>query len=142
MKKPEEIMTQDPSCLTPEDTLVQAAQLMKRENVGPIPIIEDHQTKVLVGIITDRDIVIKAIAENRPAETTKIRAVMTPNPVCAFPDDDLDDVLDRMESNQVRRIPVVDRNNRLLGIIAQADVATRLDNEKKTGQMVEEISKK
>ena len=142
MKKPEEIMTQNPTCLTPEDTIARAAQIMKSEDVGPVPIVENHETKLLVGIITDRDIVVKAIAENRPAETTKIREVMTPNPICAFPDDDLDDVLDRMESNQVRRIPVVDSNNRLMGIIAQADIATRLDKDKKTGQMVEEISKK
>ena len=142
MKKPEEIMTQNPACLTPEDTVAQAAQIMKRENVGPVPIVENNQTRVLVGIITDRDIVVKAIADNRPPESTKIREVMTPNPICAFPDDDLEDVLDRMESNQVRRIPVVDRDNRLIGIIAQADIATRLDKDKKTGQMVEEISKK
>jgi len=142
MKKANDIMTTNPVCCTPDNTIVQTAQLMRNEDVGPIPVVDSEQTRVLTGIITDRDIVVKVVAQNLPVESTRVRDAMTPNPVCVFPDDDLDDVLDRMEANQIRRIPVVDRGNRLVGIIAQADVATRLDKDKKTGQVVEEISKR
>jgi CBS domain-containing protein len=142
MKKAQEIMTPNPSCCLPDDSITDAAQLMKSEDVGSIPIIENQQMKKLVGIITDRDIVIKVVAERLNPEATRVRNAMTPNPVTCFPDDDLDDVIDSMEQNQIRRIPVVDHNNQLVGIIAQADIATRLDQAKKTGEVVEEISKK
>jgi Predicted signal-transduction protein containing cAMP-binding and CBS domains len=142
MKKAEEIMTRNPVCCVPENSVIDAAQLMKSEDVGPIPVIENAQNKRLVGILTDRDIVIKVIAENRDPKNTKIQDAMTPNPVSCFPDDDLDDVLGAMEQNQIRRIPVVDHDNYLVGIIAQADVAIRLDKTKKTGEVVEEISKR
>jgi CBS domain-containing protein len=141
MKKAQEIMTQNPACCVPGNSIVDAAKLMKSEDVGPVPVIENEQNKKLVGILTDRDIVIKVIAENRAPMSTKIEDVMTPNPVTCFPDDDLDDVLEAMEQNQIRRIPVVDHNNYLVGIIAQADVANRLDKTKKTGEVVEQISK-
>jgi CBS domain-containing protein len=141
MKKAQEIMTQNPSCCLPENTIVDAAKMMKTEDIGPVPVIENQQNRTLIGILTDRDIVVKVIAEGKDARNAYVRDAMTPNPVTCFPDDDLDDVIESMEQNQIRRIPVVDRNNRLVGIIAQADIATRLDKTKKTGEVVEEISK-
>lgn len=142
MKKPQEIMTQNPVCCLPEDSIVKAANSMKTQDVGPIPVVENEQNRRLVGIVTDRDIVIKAVAEGLNPETTKVSRVMTPNPLTCFPDDDLDDVIETMEQNQIRRIPVVDHNNRLVGIIAQADIATRLEKTKTTGEVVEQISRK
>jgi hypothetical protein len=93
----------------------------------------------LVGIVTDRDIAIKLVAEGRDPNTTRIGAIMTRALVTAHPDDDVEVALDRMSDHQVRRLPIVDENYRLVGIVAQADIARRLDREE-VGDMVEEIS--
>jgi CBS domain-containing protein len=135
-----EIMTRNPECCLPSDTVITAAQLMKSEDVGPIPIVADKDGKRLTGIITDRDLAIKVIAEARDPNTTRLEDVMSDDVVCCKETDDVDDVLKLMEENQVRRIPVVGKNDQLLGIIAQADVATRLGQPGKTGRVVEQIS--
>ena len=136
-----EVMTKDPACCVPTDTVDKAAQLMKTEDVGPVPVIENQQTKKLIGIITDRDLALKIVADGRDAKSTKVEAVMTRDPVTCRADDDLQQALDTMAQYQVRRIPVVDNQNQLVGIIAQADVATRSGKGKKTAEVVEEISK-
>ena len=139
--KCKEIMTKDPVCCLPDDGVQKAAKLMKDENVGVIPIIEDEDTKTLLGIVTDRDLAIRVVAEGRDVGSTRIKDVMTAGAVSCRPDDDLQKALDAMEENQVRRIPVVDHHQKIVGIIAQADVATRLSEPKKTAEVVEEISK-
>jgi len=136
-----EIMTKDPVCCLPDDEVQKAAQLMKDENVGVIPIIEDEDTKTLLGIVTDRDLALRVVAEARDLDSTRIKDVMTTGAVSCQPEDDLQKALDAMEENQVRRIPVVDSNQKIVGIIAQADVATRLGEPKRTAAVVEEISK-
>lgn len=135
-----EIMTKNPECCLPSDTVIKAAKLMKSEDVGPIPIVADKDGKKLTGIVTDRDLAIKVIAEARDPNTTRLKDVMSDNVVSCQESDDVDKVLKLMEDNQVRRIPVVGKNDRLLGIIAQADVATRLGEPGKTGKVVEQIS--
>lgn len=135
-----EIMTKNPECCLPSDTVITAAQLMKSEDVGPIPIVADKNGKRLTGIVTDRDLAIKVIAESRDPNTTRLEDVMSDDVVSCKETDDVDDVLKLMEENQVRRIPVVGKNDQLLGIIAQADVATRLGEPGKTGRVVEQIS--
>lgn len=117
-----------------------AAQLMKNEHVGSIPVIEDQQTRKLVGIVTDRDLAIRIVSEGLDAKSTKVESIMTRNVVTCKAEDDLQTVVDAMSKHQLRRIPVVDDDNKVLGIIAQADVAIHFDHPKKTAAMVKEIS--
>jgi CBS domain-containing protein len=141
MKKCNEVMTKNPVCCLPDDLVAKAAGLMKSENVGSIPVIENEQTKKLVGIVTDRDLALKIVAEEQEAKSTKVEAVMTRKIITCLADDDLQKALNAMAQHQLRRIPVVDQDNRILGIIAQADMATRVDQPEKTAEMVKEISR-
>ena len=140
MKKCNEVMTKNPVCCLPSDMTAKAAELMKSENIGSIPVIENEQTKKLVGIVTDRDLALKVVAEGLDAKSTQVDAVMTRKVVTCLADDDLQKALDAMAEHQLRRIPVVDDDNKIVGIIAQADVATRVDQPEKTAEMVKEIS--
>ncbi len=140
MKKCGDVMTKNPVCCLPHVMVTDVAQLMKRENIGPIPVIENEQTRKLVGIVTDRDLALKIVAEGRDAKSTKVEAVMTREVVTCRADDDLQKAMDAMSSHRLRRIPVVDNENKILGIIAQADVATRGNQPEKTAEMVKEIS--
>ena len=140
MKKCEDVMTKNPVCCLPNDTAAKVAQLMKRENIGSIPVIEDTQTEKLVGIVTDRDLALKIVAEGLDAKSTKVEAVMTRQVVTCQASDDLQKALDAMSQHQLRRLPIVDSDNKILGIIAQADIATRVNQPGKTAEMVKEIS--
>ena len=140
MKKCNEVMTKNPVCSLPDDRVAKVAQLMKRENIGSIPVIENRQTHKLVGIVTDRDLAMRIVAEGRDARSTKVAAVMTSRVVTSRMEDDLQKAMDAMSRHQLRRIPVVDNENRILGIIAQADVATRGKEPEMTGAMLREIS--
>jgi CBS domain-containing protein len=141
MRKCDEVMTKTPFCCLPDDKVITVAQLMKRENIGPIPVIENEQTQKLVGIVTDRDLALKIVAEGRDAKSTKVEAVMTRKVVTCRADDDLQKALDAMSEHQLRRIPIVDNDNKILGIISQADVATRVNQPEKTAAMVKGISR-
>ena len=135
-----EVMTKNPVCCLPTDYVTVAAQLMRRVDIGAIPVIENEQTMKLVGILTDRDLALKIVAEGRDPQSTKVEEVMTRKVVTCQMDDDLQKALNLMAEHQLRRIPVIDNENRVTGIIAQADVATRLDQPQKTAEMVKEIS--
>jgi CBS domain-containing protein len=140
MAKCGDVMTREPACCEPADSIQQAAQLMKTEDVGSLPVVESRATQALAGIITDRDIVVKVVAEGRPAQSASVRDAMTQNPVTVREEDDVNRALSAMADRKVRRIPVVDSDGRLCGIIAQADIATRLHQDKTTGDLVEAIS--
>ena len=140
MKKCSEVMTNNPVCCLPNDTVANVAELMNSGNIGSIPVIENEQTKKLIGIVTDRDLTLKIVAKGLDAKSTKVETVMTRKVVTCRADDDLQKALDVMAENQLRRIPVVDADNKIMGIIAQADVATRIDQPEKTAEMVKEIS--
>lgn len=140
MKKCNEVMTKNPVCCLPNDMVAKVAKSMKRKNVGSIPVIENEKTRKLVGIVTDRDLALKIVAKELDPKSTKVEAVMTRKVVTCSPEDDLQKALDAMSEHQLRRIPIVDTDNKILGIIAQADVATRVDKPKKTAEMVKEIS--
>lgn len=140
MKKCNEVMTKDPACCLPNDMVANAAKLMKSGNVGSIPVVENEQTKRLVGIITDRDLALKIVAEGHDAKSTRVEAVMTRTVVTCHAEDDLQKALDAMAGHQLRRIPVVDQDGQVIGIIAQADVATRVNQPEKTAEMVKGIS--
>jgi len=140
MKMCNEVMTKYPVCCLPTDSVAKAAEVMKSGNFGSIPVIENEQTQKLVGIVTDRDLALTIVAEGRDPKSTKVETVMTRKVVTCFADDDVQMVLDAMAEHQLRRIPVVDRDNKIVGIITQADVATRINQPDKTAEMVKEIS--
>jgi CBS domain-containing protein len=134
-----EIMTPNPACCVPGDSVAIAAQIMRRNDVGPVLVVSDKQDNRLVGIVTDRDLALKIIADGRDPHTTRVDEVMSLNPVCCHEDDRTEQALRLMAQNQVRRIPIVDEGNRLRGIVAQADVARNVD-EDDVGRTVEKIS--
>jgi CBS domain-containing protein len=140
MKKCSEVMTKNPACCLPTDTVSRAALWMKKENVGSIPVIESEQTKKLIGIVTDRDLALQVVAEARDAKTTKVADVMTHKIITCRVDDDVQKAVDAMAEHQLRRLPVVDNDYKIVGIISQADVATRVDQPEETAKMVKEIS--
>jgi CBS domain-containing protein len=138
--KCQEVMTANPACCTPGDNVARIAELMKDEDVGSIPVCEDSRSKKVIGIVTDRDLAIKVVAECREPEATRVEQVMTRRPVTCSVNDDLDDAIQAMEQHQIRRILVVDGEGRLKGIIAQADVAMRNDDPRQTADAVRHIS--
>ena len=140
MKKCSEVMTKSPVCCLPNAMAADVAELMNSGNIGSIPVIENEQTKKIIGIVTDRDLTLKIVAKGLDAKSTKVEAVMTRKVVTCRADDDLQKALDAMAEHQLRRIPVVDVDHKIVGIIAQADVATRMDQPEKTAEMVKEIS--
>jgi len=131
-----EVMTRDVRACEPNATVADAAKMMAQEDVGPVPIVKDGR---LVGIVTDRDIVVRVVAEGRDPNATTVKEIASTELVTVSPDDDLDEALHLLAERQVRRLPVVE-GDRLVGIVAQADIA-RLGKDKKTGEVVEEISR-
>jgi CBS domain-containing protein len=115
---------------------------MKTLDVGPVPVVDNKQTKRLIGIVTDRDLALKVVAEERNPVDVKIGEVMTRELVTCRPDDDLEKAIALMASKQLRRIPVIDTNGVIIGLIAQADVATKIEGVKQTGEAVKEISRR
>ena len=140
MVKCNEVMTRDPACIEPGEGISRAAELMKRHDVGSVPVVESKQDHKLIGIVTDRDIVVKVLAGGGPVDRAVVRDAMTPNPAFCREDEDIQRALGLMSDRQVRRMPVVDTEGRLVGIIAQADVATRVNRDQTTGELVEAIS--
>lgn len=140
MRSCNDVMTPNPTCCAATDPVTRAAEIMKIENVGAVPVVDDDSSRKLVGIITDRDIVVNLIADGGEVNAAKIEDVMSRNPVTVRPDDAVEHAMDFMRQHQVRRIPVVDGKERVVGIIAQADIATRIDQPVKTANMVEDIS--
>jgi len=140
MKKCSDVMTEDVVYCLPNDSVSKAAQLMKKEDIGPVLIVDNERTKTLIGIVTDRDLALKVVAEGRDPQNTIVEEVMTQKLVTCRADDDVDKAMKAMAQYQLRRIPVVDDNMRLVGIISQADVATRVDEPKRTAEVVKEIS--
>ncbi len=140
MKKCNEVMTKNPICCLPNAMASEVAEMMKSENIGSLPVVENEQTRKLIGIVTDRDLTLKVVAAGLDAKSTKVQAVMTRKVVTCHVDDDLQKALDAMAEHQLRRIPIVDNDNKIVGIIAQADVATRVNQPEKTAEMVKEIS--
>jgi CBS domain-containing protein len=140
MMKCSEVMTKKPTCCLPTDPVSKAAHLMNKMNVGSILIIESEQTKKLIGIVTDRDLALQVVADELDAKSTKVADVMTHDIITCRNDDDIQVAVDAMAEHQLRRMPVVDNDYRIVGIISQADVATRVDQPEKTAKMVKEIS--
>jgi len=132
-----EAMTSKPCTIDADKDVAYAAKMMKDEDVGVAPIVDGDQ---LVGVLTDRDIAVKVVAEGKDPQTTKVREVASTNVVTIDPQQDLDEALRTMAQHQVRRLPVVEEDGKIVGVLAQADVALHTDD-RKTGEVVEEISK-
>ena len=135
-KKIQEVMTSNPCSIDADKPVSYAAKMMKDEDVGFAPIVEGDK---LIGTVTDRDIAMKVVAEGRDPQSTTVREIASTNLVTIDPQQDLDDALRLMASNQVRRLPVVEEDGKLVGVVAQKDVAEEASAEE-TGKVVEEIS--
>src|SRR3954451_19387607 len=136
-KHVKDAMTSDVKTTTPSQSLTDAAKLMKQEDVGSVPVVDGTR---LVGVLTDRDIVIRGIADGSNPNAIKVGDIASRDVVTVRPDDDLDEALRLMAQHQVRRLPVVE-DGRLVGVVAQADVAHEA-KDKVVGQVVEEISRR
>lgn len=136
-----EVMTPNPFCCQPTESVAHIAKMMRAEDIGAVPVCEDHGSRKLVGIVTDRDLAVKVVADGRDTRRTTAKDIMSRGVVACRVDDDLEDALEVMESNQVRRLPVVDDKEKLVGMIAQADIAIRAGHPEKTAQFVEEVSR-
>ena len=133
-----EVMTQRPRAVTAQMQVREAARLMDEEDVGSLPVVDDGER--LIGILTDRDVAVRVVGRGLNPDTTVVSDVASTEVAVLTPDHDLDDALRLMAREQVRRVPIVVRENQLVGIIAQADVA-HAGKEKTTGEVVEAISR-
>jgi CBS domain-containing protein len=131
-----ELMSDNPCSIDADKSVAYAAKMMRDEDVGLAPIVEGDR---LVGTLTDRDIAIRVVAEGRDPESTTAREVASTEVITVDPQQELDEALRLMAQHQVRRLPVVEEDGRLIGIVAQADVA-RHGDDRQTGQVVEQIS--
>ncbi len=136
-KSVQKLMTSNPCSIDSDKSVAYAAKMMRDEDVGLAPIVEGNR---LVGTVTDRDIAIRVVAEGKDPESTKVTEIASTDLVTVDPQQDLDEALRLMTQHQVRRLPVVEEDGRLVGVIAQADVARSADD-RRTGEFVEEISK-
>lgn len=132
-----DVMTPDPQCCTAEQTLNDVAKMMVECNCGEIPVVDDDRQ--LVGVVTDRDIVCRVVAQGKNPSAVTAQEAMTTPVISVTLASSLDAVLGRMEEHQIRRVPVVDAEGRCCGIIAQADVA-RKAQEQDTGELVRAVS--
>ena len=144
--KAKDLMTRTPACCTPNDTARDAARTMRETDCGLIPIVESRDSRRVVGVVSDRDLAIRALAEGKSPDTP-LRDLMTPTPECCRVDDDVRDVERTMADHQVRRVVIVDDAGDCVGIIAQADVARAAQRgrgqdvtEQEVGLLVEVIS--
>jgi CBS domain-containing protein len=132
-----ELMTENPRTVSSDATVVEAARVMRDDDVGLVPVVDGDR---LVGTVTDRDIAIRVVTEERDPSSTTVREIASTDLVTIDPEQDLGEALRLMAQHQVRRLPVVEEDGRLVGIVAQADVA-RHGDDTQTGQVVEQISK-
>lgn len=135
-KRIREVMTPSPETVEPGQPVAEAAKLMKQADVGMIPVVQEGQ---LSGTVTDRDIVLRVIAEGKSPASTTVGEIASGKIVTVDPEQELEEALELMAKHQVRRLPVVE-NGRLIGVLAQADVA-REGDEREVGHTVEEISR-
>ncbi len=138
--KIQDVMTRDPSCVTPDSPARDAARIMKEEDVGIVPVVDDQSSRRLVGVITDRDLAIRIVAAERDG-ATRVGEVMSESRLATCsPDEDIDEAMDTMATEQVRRIPIVDERGALVGIVSQADVVLKAGDDDKAERTVEQIS--
>ena len=132
-----EIMTREVEAVRPDETVKEAAQLMKTLEVGMLPVSTGDR---LVGMLTDRDITVRVVAEGYDPATTQVCSVMTPESVSCFEDQDVTEAARAMEERQIRRLPVLNRKKQLVGIIALDDLATRTGYPELAGEVLEHVA--
>ena len=135
-KSVQDLMTRNPCSIDADKSVAYAAKMLRDEDVGLAPIVEGDR---LVGTVTDRDIAIRVVAEGKDPESTKVKDIASINLVTVDPQQGLDEALKLMAKHQVRRLPVTEEGGRLVGLVAQADIA-RSAGDKQTGRVVEQIS--
>jgi len=135
--KVRDIFTKDPEVINPESSVAEAANKMRQADIGMLPVCENDR---LIGSITDRDIAIRCVAEERDALGTKVRDVMSPHLYYCFDDQDLKEVALQMEDKHVRRLPVLNRSKRLIGIVSLCDFAVRAEERQLAGEILEEVA--
>ncbi len=136
-QKAKDVMTKNPQVVTADASVQEAARLMKSEDTGVLPVVESQGARRVVGVITDRDIALRVVAEGRSSAT--VRDAMSTGVRTARQDDDLKDVMKVMASEQVRRVPIVDDSGELVGIVSQADIVLEGDD-KRAEETIERIS--
>lgn len=135
-----ELMTADPACCTADTPLTEVAKMMQQFDCGCIPVVDDMDSKKPVGMITDRDITIRTLAEGRNPMEMSASDAMTTNVVTVKPETSLEECCNLMEQQQIRRVAVVDEKGSCCGMIAQADIAINADG-RKTAEVVQEVSR-
>jgi CBS domain-containing protein len=133
-----DIMTHNIKAVSPESTLKEAAQIMRDENVGIVPVVD--QNRRLLGVLTDRDIVVRVVAEDRMPAQVRVQEVMTEDVEVVTEDEEVRDVIELMGKKQIRRVPVVDQNDRLVGIVSLGDIANRADYDEELQEALQKIS--
>lgn len=138
--KIQDIMTKNPACVTPNATVREAAQVMLREEVGIVPVVSDNSDRELVGVITDRDIVVRCIADGKDG-SARVRDVMSGSDLMTCQQhEDIESLMNAMRTEKVRRIPIVDERGGLVGIVSQADVVLKGRDGANAERTIEEIS--
>ena len=135
--KIKEIITCEPHCIGPDATLEEAAEDMKTLDVGILPICKDEE---LIGAVTDRDIAIRGVAEGCDPKTTPVREVMSRVIVYCFDAQEVEEAADMMEKNRIRRLPILDRQQRVIGIISLGDLALRAQNSNMANRVLTRVS--
>lgn len=133
-----EIMTKDCQCIRPSSTLSDAAKEMKRLDVGSLPVCGDDDK--LAGMLTDRDIVVRAIADDKSPDETQVQDAMTSNVSYCFDDEATDQAVENMKGQQIRRLIVLNRDKKLVGIVSLGDLATKGKDDELSGKTLEQIS--
>lgn len=136
MKTAKDLMTSPAECLTPDETVLTAARMLAKYDVGSMPVVDGNK---LVGVLTDRDIVVRAVAKGLDPAATPVRDVASGKVVSVHADDTAEAVAAMLAEHQIRRVPVLDASGAVAGVVAQADVAREL-GEAETGEVVKEIS--
>lgn len=136
--KVQDVMTKNPSTVTPDALASEAARIMKRDDVGLVPVIDDSRR--LIGVVTDRDLAVRIVAEGRDAQT-RVSDIMSADGLATCrADEEVDRVMETMASEQVRRVPIVDDRGGLIGIVSQADIVRKAQDDRKAEKTVEQIS--
>ena len=134
-------MTPDPICCLATDSAQKVAAILRKQDVGSIPVVTDHESRKLIGIITDRDLCCSVVANGLDPKTTPIEKFVSRNPVACREGANLDDCERLMQERQVRRIPIVDEDGRVIGIVSQADLALK-DKSENVAKTVAEVSRR
>lgn len=132
-----DVMTSNPECVSERDSIRDVARIMKEQDTGVVPVVDG---KRIIGLITDRDIVVRGIAEGRDVSSVKVNEIMTKSVRSVKEDTPLTEVLDLMGSAEIRRVPVVNGDNELIGIVSLGDIATNSNQDGRVGKAVENIS--